>query len=255
VSRRNRLILILASLLASSVPSLGARPTHAEEALVAVASNFAGIAHALEADFERATEHELRITTGSTGKLFAQIVHGAPYDVFLAADRARPSRLVDEGYAIESSRRTYASGRLALVSKSREAADLQARLSSGAFNRLAIANPDLAPYGRAAMEVLAKLGLAERAAPRLVMGENIGQTYALAATGNADLAFVSTSQLRPADRIGSLWRVPAELHAPIRQDVVLLVQAKENEAALAFLTYLDGPAARAKITAAGYEVE
>jgi len=248
-------MLILASLFASSVPSLGAGPTHAEETIVAVASNFAGIARVLEADFERSTEHELQITTGSTGKLYAQIVHGAPYDVFLAADRARPTRLVEEGYAVEDSQRTYARGRLVLVTKSMEAVDLRTRLSNVEFDRLAIANPELAPYGRAAMEVLGKLGLAERVASRLVMGENIGQAYALAATGNADLAFVSASQPRLTNRSDSVWLVPSEMHGPIRQDLVLLRRAEGNEAALAFLDFLTSPAARTSMISAGYEVE
>ena len=242
----------------STTPLLGVGQAYAEEALVAVASNFVGIASVLEADFERATEHELTITSGSTGKLFAQIVHGAPYDVFLAADRQRPRRLVEQGYAVEGSQRTYANGRLTLMAslgdeRATDASDAVTRLKQGDFDRLAIANPDLAPYGRAAQEVLRHLGIADEVSSRVVRGENIGQTYALVSTGNADLGFVARAQ-RPT-QAHSVWSIPSSMHSPIRQDLVLLDRAKDNEAARAFVAFLEIPAARARISAAGYEVE
>jgi molybdate transport system substrate-binding protein len=255
--RRTRFAVVFATcgLIATLLPT-GAS---AGEALVAVAANFTEVVGRLEADFERTTGHDLTVTTGSTGLLYAQIRSGAPYDVLLAADRLRPELLEKEGRAVAGSRFTYAVGRLTLWSAAPElvSTDGAETLRAGAFRKLAIANPDLAPYGVAARETLAALGLLETLGDRIVMGENIGQTHALVATGNAELGFVALSYvLSPGNRIpGSRWDVPQELHAPIRQDAVLLTRGAANAAARDFLEYLKRDEARAVIESFGYGVE
>ncbi len=237
----------------------GACPAWGDEALVAVASNFARAARALEAQFEDNGSHSITIVSGSTGKLYAQIVNGAPYDVFLAADQHRPALLEEEGRVVDDSRFTYAAGRLSLWSpdSSRVAVDGASTLSRGDFQRLAIANPRLAPYGAAAEEALEALGLAESLAAKLVTGENVGHVYSMVATGNAELGFVSLSQVLTtveADA-GSRWDVPVELHGPIRQDAVLLDHGRANAAAAEFLHFLRGSTARRLIESFGYEVD
>ena len=238
--------------------SLPATPAAAAEALVAVAANFAGAMAEIEAAFERGGPHRIRVSTGATGTLYAQATHGAPYDILMAADRARPERLEVIGLAVPSSRRTYAVGRLVLWSAepnrvSEEGVDT---LRAGDFRRLAIANPELAPYGSAARDVLRGLGLYDPLRDRIVMGENIGQTHAMVATGSAELGFVALSQLTGPDveSAGSRWPVPETLHAPIRQDLVLLRHGAANAAARAFLDFLETPTARRILVAAGYRV-
>lgn len=231
--------------------------THAQDAVIASATNFADTLSLLETRFEADTPYEISIVTGSTGQVFAQIQQGAPFDVFLAADAARPARLAELNLAVASSRFTYASGRLALWSRRAGLLDEVDETSLGAleFRRLAIANPGLAPYGRAAVEVLQHLDLQDRFEPRIVRGQNIGQAFALAATGNADLAFIAIAQLdHPRAPAGSAWRVPSNLHAPIRQDAVLLTRARDNPAAQAFMEFLQSQDARDIISAAGYGI-
>ncbi|MCG8441517.1 MAG: molybdate ABC transporter substrate-binding protein, partial [Caulobacterales bacterium] len=215
--------------------------------------NFKTAAEALEAAFEARSDHRIALTSGSTGKLYAQIVNGAPFDVFLAADQERPRLLEEDGRAVAGSRVTYAVGRLVLWDPSGSAAGPE-RLARGAYRRLAIAQPDLAPYGAAAQQTLAALGLDAPTRPKRVFGESIGQAFAFVHTGNAELGFVALSQvlsLSPSRR-GRWWEPPADLHNPIRQDGVLLARASENPAAQAFLAFLSGEAAAAVITGAGY---
>ena len=245
----------LLAALAGSAAALAGAPAHADEVGVAVASNFAGVMTRLGAAFEAASGHVLRVSAGSTGRLYSQIVAGAPFDVLLAADEETLSRLLAEGRAVAGSRFTYATGRLVLWSPQPGLVDDQgAVLASQRFERLAIANPKLAPYGAAAMQVLHGRGLADAVAARLVTGENIAQAYQFVATGNAELGFVAWSQVisgTGAER-GSLWRVPASLHRPLRQDAALLLPGRDKAAAHAFLQYLRGPAARDIILAHGY---
>ncbi|MCK4861980.1 MAG: molybdate ABC transporter substrate-binding protein [Rhodobacteraceae bacterium] len=229
----------------------------AETALVAVATNFSEVIDVLKADFEAATEHRLTIITGSTGKLYAQIVNGAPFDVFLAADQARPERLVKESRTIDI-QFTFATGQLALWSADADRIGengLQALTER--YRRLAIANPQLAPYGVAAKEALSALGLMEKLQDRIVMGENIGQTHALIASGNAELGIVALAYaISPRnDSAGSYWIVPSELYAPIHQDAVRTLHAEGNGAASAFMAYLQSDPAKEIIRAYGYEVE
>lgn len=233
-----------------------APPAAGEEALVAVAANFSEVMERLEADFERDSGHRLELVIGSTGKLYAQITHGAPFDVLLAADQKRPELLESEGRAVAGSRFTYAAGRLTLWSpeEGRVDADGEATLRAGAFRSLALANPELAPYGAAAKETLEHLGLWETLAPKIVQGQNIGQAHALVASGNADLGFVALSYvLSPRnDRRGSRWDVPAGLYTLIRQDAVLLSRAADNPAARALLAFLQSEDVRALIESYGY---
>lgn len=229
----------------------------ADSARIAAATNFATVLPQLTARFQRGTSHALTISMGSTGKLFAQIVNGAPFDILLAADQERPERLEQAGLAVPDSRFTYAVGRLTLWSADpdRIGPDGVEALHAP-FHHLAIANPDLAPYGRAARETLESLGLYAELADRLVLGENVGQAQAMIATGNAELGFVARSSLVAEQAPGgSRWDVPAALHQPIRQDAVLLVRAIDNAAARAFLTYLTAAEAQGIIRRAGYGID
>lgn len=237
-------ILLLALFTACLAQPL---PLAAAEALAAVAANFARPAEQLAARFERDSGHRVRLALGSTGKLYAQIVRGGPYDLFLAADAERPARLVADGRAVRASQVTYAVGRLALI-RHDDRRPSPAWLAAGDFRRLAIANPRLAPYGLAAEQALHGLGLAATLRPKLVFGENIGQAFALVATGNAEAGLVALAQVEARQH----WLVPAALHAPIRQDAVLLVRGAGNPAAEGFLAYLRTDAAQAAIAAFGY---
>lgn len=223
--------------------------SHAGQASVAVASNFAAPMKQLAAQFERATGHTLSISTGATGKFYAQIKNGAPFDVFLAADDDTPARLMREGEAVMQ--QTYAIGRLVLWSaQPGYVTGNEEVLRQNRFERLAIANPKLAPYGAAAIEVLTRLKLADRVQPKFVVGENIAQTYQFIASGNAKLGFVALSQVVQDGKLasGSAWLVPTSLHAPIRQDAVLLKRGEHNTAARALFDFLKSPAAALTLT-------
>jgi len=230
-------------------------PAQAGEVQVAVAANFAAPLARLAENFSRASGHTVRMSSGATGKFYVQIVSGAPFDVLLAADDETPRKLIAEGHAVAGTSFTYAVGRLVLWSAQPGHVDSEgAVLASGRFAHLAIANPKLAPYGAAAVEVLRARGLAEALAPRLVMGGSIAQTYQFVATGNAELGFVALSQVMTPDRpaSGSYWRVPSHLHQPLTQDAVLLKRGQGNPAATALLDYLKSPGARAVIASFGY---
>ena len=239
--------VFLLVLLAGLSPAVAAA-----EAVVAVAANFTAPAQRIAAEFEQHSGHKLRLSFGSTGKFYSQIVHGAPFDVLLAADTATPQRLATEGRAVAGSGYTYALGKLVLWSAQPGTVDAGGEvLRHGRFARLAIANPKLAPYGAAAQQALQNLGLWDTLAPRLVTAENIAQAYQFIATGNAELGFVALAQIRDK-AAGSWWLVPEPLYAPIRQDVVLLVHGAGNDAARAFIDYLHGAPARAVIHDFGY---
>lgn len=252
-TQRSRFVLSL--LLVLSL----AGPAAAEEAVVAVAANFSEVAERLAKDFERESGHTLTFVAGSTGKLYAQIANGAPFDAFLSADQESPERLEKEGLAVAGSRFTYAIGRLTLWSSEpgRVGSDGAATLREGTFRRLAIANPALAPYGAAAQQTLERLGLWERFKDRIVMGQTIGQAHTLVVSGNAELGFVALSSvLSPRNETrGSRWDVPTDLHDPIRQDAVLLARAAGNPAARGFLGFLRSAPAKAVMKTYGYGVE
>lgn len=230
-------------------------PAHAGEASVAVAANFIAPMKQLTRLFEKSSGHTLTLSSGSTGKSYAQIKNGAPFDVLLAADDETPARLAREGDAVRT--QTYAIGKLALWSANATRIDgTDSILRNSAYNKLAVANPKLAPYGAAAMQVLAKLGLADAAIDKFVVGENIGQTHQFVASGNADIGFVALSQITLDGRLtgGSAWRVPATLYTPIRQDAALLKHGADNLAARALLDFLKTPQAHAVIRGYGYDL-
>lgn len=236
---------------------LVASAAHAGEVQVAVAANFTAPAQRVAAEFERDTGHRALLSFGASGRFYAQIKNGAPFAVFLSADEATPLRLEAEGAAVPGSRFTYAIGRLALWSAQPGRVDTEgAVLQRGNFAHLAIANPKTAPYGAAAVEVLAALGVLEGLKPKLVQGENIAQAQQFVASGNAELGFVALSQVWRDGKLseGSVWVVPTRLHAPIRQDAVLLLAGRDKPAAQALLSYLKGDKARALIRSFGYEL-
>ena len=243
-----RLLLALALLL-------GPTQAQAETALIAVAANFAKPVERLAEPFEVQSGHEIKVSTGSTGNLAAQIRNGAPFSVFLSADEERPAQLEAEGLAMAGTRFTYAVGRLVLWGPDPRwiAMDPADSLTNPELKHLAIANPMVAPYGRAAEETLTALGLWDAIQPKLVRGEDVAQTYQFVASGNAELGFVGLSQV--IDRSGSRWEVPQDLYAPIRQQAVLLAPGKGNEAAKAFLDFLRSAPAREIVRSMGYGVE
>ncbi len=243
----------MALLLGTLVPGLA----RAGEVSVAVASNFAAPMQQIARAFAQDTGHTAVLALGSTGKFYTQIKNGAPFQLLLAADDETPARLEKEGLTVAGSRFTYATGRLVLWSQTPGLVDGQgAVLRTGTFTRIALADPKLAPYGTAALQTLEQLGLVAALQPRMVQGENIAQAYQFVATGNAALGFVALSQVMVQGRMaqGSAWVVPAAMHAPLRQDAVVLANGKNNPAALALAAYLKGEKARATIRAFGYEL-
>ena len=226
----------------------------AEQATVAVATNFAGTMARLEAVFEGAQAHDLTVVNGSTGQLYAQIVNGAPYDVFLAADGDRPRRLTEAG--LGSNPVTYALGRLALWTREpRFAGGVRIGDLAGAeFRRLGIANPRLAPYGVAAVETLQSLGFWESLEKKIVLGENVGQAFALVETRNAELGLVALASALAYEGMATYEPVPAQYHGPIRQDAILLHRGRDNPAAEAFMSFLHSPQARLTIADTGYDL-
>lgn len=224
----------------------------ADEIRVAVASNFNNTIKAVARHFEADTGHKVKLIFGSTGKHYAQIINGAPFDAFFAADAHRPELLDKEGIALPGSRFTYAIGKVILWSPTMGTIDAQAEvLAQGSFHHLAIANPKLAPYGKAAWEILLAQGLWDKLKKKMVRGENIGQTYQFVKSGNAELGFVAYSQVkRPGQPIeGSWWEVPQVLYTPIEQQAVLL---KEKAAARAFMSFVRSDVALEIIQGYGY---
>ncbi len=230
---------------------LSVQTASADEIQVAVAANFSLPMQAMAAGFERETGHKLVVSVGSTGKFYAQIKNGAPFDVVLAADAEIPAKLEREGFGVSGSRFTYAVGKLVLWSaKAGYVDDRGEVLKRGEFNHLAIASPKVAPYGAAAMEVLTQLGLVERLQPKLVRAENIGQAHQFVASGNAELGFVALSQVIKGE--GSGWLVPDHLYQPIRQEALLLIPGQDKPGAVALMQYLGQDQARAVIRSFGY---
>lgn len=230
-------------------------PAHAAELSVAVAANFTAPMQKIAEAFEKETGHKLVLSYGSTGKFYAQIKNGAPFEVLFAADDETPARLEQEGQSVAGTRFTYAIGKLVLWSKQPGLVDEQGEvLRTGAFERIALADPKLAPYGAAAMQTLSKLELADALGSKFVQGENIGQAYQFVATQNAPLGFVALSQVFAEGRLteGSTWMVPETLYEPIRQDAIILARGKDNPAAPELMRYLRGDAAKAIIRSYGY---
>ena len=241
--------VVLGGVLAGLMLTSGAE---AETVHVAVAANFTKVAEELAPLFKAETGHDAIYSFGATGQLYTQATQGAPFEVFLSADDVRPTQSIADGIGVDGTVFTYAIGALALHSTSLDLTDGKAILEAGDFEKLAIADPETAPYGRAATEALTALGLTEAVTPKLVTGENITQTLQFIDSGNAELGFVAASQV-----IGksSVWLVPADLYEPIRQDAVLLKTGEANPAAMAYIEFLKSEKAVAVIKAAGYVVE
>jgi len=229
----------------------------AAEVQVAVAANFAAPMKAIAQAFERDTGHKATLSFGATGQFYAQIRNGAPFAILLAADDETPIKLEREGLGVTGTRFTYATGKLVLWSKKPGFVDAQGEvLRSGQFEKIAVANPKLAPYGAASMETLDKMGLREQVTPKIVEGSNITQTFQFVVSENAALGFIALSQVfeNGAIKEGSAWIIPSAMHTPIKQDAVLLHAGKDNAAATALLKYLRGDQARAVIRSYGYEL-
>jgi molybdate transport system substrate-binding protein len=230
----------------------------AEEVNIAVASNFTAPMKEIVAEFEKSSGHQVRLSFGSSGKFFAQIKHGAPFMVFFSADQAKPQALEKEGLVVPSSRFTYAIGALALWSIQPGVVDSDAtRLKNGNFNKLALANPKLAPYGAAALQVLDSLALREVTRSKWVKGENIAQTFQFVSTGNADIGFVGLSQIMNKGNIkeGSTWIIPSDLYSPIQQDAVLLQRGESSPAARALLRFVRSDRGKEIIHSYGYKTD
>ena len=244
---------LLLLVIAMSLPIV----TMAGEVSVAVASNFTAPMKAIAQAFERDTGHKAILSFGATGQFYAQIKNGAPFAVLLAADDETPARLEREGVAVPGNRFTYATGKIVLWSKKADLVDTNGEiLKTGKFDKLALANPKLAPYGAAAMQVLEKLNLTKQLGPKLVEASNIGQTFQFVSSGNAALGFVALSQVFENGKLkeGSGWVVPSNMYSPIKQDAVLLTSGKANVAAQALLQYLRSDKAKAIIVSFGYDL-
>jgi molybdate transport system substrate-binding protein len=223
-----------------------------------VAANFAAPMERLAPLFEKESGHTLKVTAAASGKLYAQIKGGAAFDVFLSADEETPKRLMQEGFAVGGTRFVYATGRLVLWSVQPGLVDDKASvLNKGNFNTLAIANPINSPYGVAAKETLTKLTMWNAIQRKLDKGDDVSQTYQMAATERADLVFIALSQIMRDSKVttGSWWLVPPEMHNPIRQSAVLLTGAKDQAAAKAFLAFLKSEKARVVMRGFGYEFQ
>jgi len=231
-------------------PALNTKSQHTN---VAVAANFIKPMQQLKAQFERETAYKIRVSYGASGKLFAQIVNGAPFDVFLSADQVKPDELIKRGKASAKGRFTYAQGTLILWSSKASVVNNSADvLRNNEFRKVALANPKFAPYGQAAVDVLKHLTILKQTKPKWVMGESISQTYQFVATGNADIGFISFSQ-KPEH--GSYWLIPEDFYKPIKQDAVLLENADKNAAALAFFEFLKSNEAKNIIQSHHYKVD
>ncbi len=220
---------------------------------VAVAANFTDAAKEIATAFKAKTGHDASLSFGSTGQLYTQITQEAPFQVFVSADEARPKKAIEDGFGVADSLFTYAIGKLVLWSKNPDLIKGPETLQSGVFTKLAYCNPVGAPYGAAAVETLKALNLYDRLQSKLVQGENISQAFQFVDTGNAELGFVALSQVAK-NAVGSRWVVPQNLYTPIRQDAVLLKNAVNNEAAIAFMSFLKGPQAQLIIEKFGYAV-
>jgi molybdate transport system substrate-binding protein len=240
------------------LPLLWINQSLAAEVSVAVAANFSAPMKVIAQAFERETGHKAVLSFGATGQLYAQIKNGAPFSILLAADELTPAKIEKEGLGVTNTTFTYAIGQLVLWSKNPGRVDEQGEiLKKGGFTKLAIANPKLAPYGAAAVEVLNHLGVMHQVKPKIVEGANIAQTFQFVFSENAELGFVALSQVYENGKLkqGSGWRVPNSMYSPIKQDAILLNSGRDNPAALALMQYLQSNAAKRVIQDFGYELE
>ena len=225
--------------------------------LVAVAANFSKPMTEIVSQFEKATGHSAKLSFGSSGKFVSQLENGGPFEVLLSADEKGPEKLEQAGLTVPNSRFVYALGKLVLWSAKPNCVDDKGKiLMTSNFKHLALADPKVAPYGAAAIDVLEKMKLLEKLQPLFVQGENIAQTYQFISTANAELGFLALSQVIKNGKIvgGSSWIIPDNLHAPIRQGAVLMKIGAENPAARALIDYLKSIPALAIIKKYGYDL-
>ena len=250
-------INLLKRLISSVASCCLALAAQAAEVSVAVAANFTAPMKVIAQNFEKDTGHKARLAFGATGQFYAQIKNGAPFAILLAADEATPAKLEKEGLGLAGTRFTYATGKLVLWSKKANLVDNRGDiLRTGGFNKIAIANPKLAPYGAAAMEIVEKMGLTAAITPKIVQGANIGQTFQFVSSENATLGFVALSQVFEGGRIkdGSGWIVPLNMYKPIKQDAIMLNSGMDNPAAQALMQYLRSEKAKVVIHSFGYQL-
>jgi molybdate transport system substrate-binding protein len=245
--RRNLVLIFLQITLLISI--------QAAEVTVAVASNFSLPMRKIVAQFEADFGHKVRLSFGSTGAFYSQIKNGGPFHLLVAADQETPARLEKEGLGLAGTRFTYAQGRLVLWSRQAGLVDREGEiLKAGHFQKLALANPKLAPYGVAAMETLSSMGLTEQLKSKFVQGENISQAYQFVETENAQIGFVAMSQVFFEGKLlkGSAWIVPPQLYSPIQQDAILLLAGQQNSVAIELMRYLKTDKAKSVMSAYGY---
>ncbi|MCC9624173.1 molybdate ABC transporter substrate-binding protein [Thalassospira sp. MA62] len=252
---KRHILLLIAATIAGFCA--GSPPASAGELTAAVAANFTDATRDIVKAFEQETGHSVKVSFGSTGKLYSQIENGAPFDVFLAADTKRAQMAAENDLAVGGSRFTYAKGKLGLWSQTANLfSDGETYLKDGGFDHIALANPKTAPYGAAAQEVMTNLGVLDAMKGKLVQGDSISQTFQFAATSSVDAAFIALSQAKAwTGDAGTLWEIPDTLYAPIIQQAVLLTTAKDNAAAQDFIAFLKGDTARKIIVDYGYGVE
>jgi molybdate transport system substrate-binding protein len=246
-------LTVLATAVLALLTSLVAQ-AQADVTRVAVAANFTEPAKEIAALFKQKTGHEAVLIFGASGNFFAQIAHGAPFEVFLSADTERPKAAIESGFAVPHSLFTYATGKLVLWSRVVDVTNGEAALEAGNFSKLSIANPVAAPYGTAAVETMKALGVYEALKPKIVQGESIAQAFQFVDTRNAEVGFVALSQLHGMTD-GTRWQVSQNLYSPIRQDAAPPKTGANSEASKAFLDFLKGPEARAVIEQFGYALE
>lgn len=239
-------LALLTSILLTSVAW-----ANAGETVVAVAANFTEPVKEIAEQFKEKTGHTATLSFGATGNFYNQIKNGAPFEVFLAADTARPTKTVEEGYAVKGTEFTYAIGTLVLWSSKEGLVKGEETLTDKAINHISYCNPDAAPYGKASVETMQSLKISDKIKSKLVEGQNISQAYQFVKTGNAEIGFVALSQVIN-EKGGSSWVVPQKYYNPIRQDAVLLKTGEKNEAAKAFMDFLKGPEAATIIKKYGY---
>lgn len=230
--------------------------TLAQGTNIAVASNFTAPMKHLVKVFEQDTNYKIKLSFGSSGKFYAQIKHGAPFDIFFSADQTKPLALLKDNLAVKNSQFTYAIGALALWSNLPNIEQVNAStLQQNTYNKLAFANPKLAPYGTAALQVLNNLNLSNLTRSKWVQGENISQTYQFISTGNADLGFIALSQIKNQDLINkkAIWIVPNHLYQPIKQDATLLKRGEHKQAAKQFMVFMQSNKAKRIIHSFGYQ--
>lgn len=231
-----------------------ARDARADTTHVAVAANFTDTAWEIARVFQEKTGHEAVLSFGSSGQFYAQIKEGAPFQVFLSADDTRPKKLVDEGFGVVDEEFTYAIGKLVLWSRKPGLVINEETLKNGDFSKIAIANPAVAPYGEAAVDVMRALDVYAALKSKIVQGNSIAQTFQFVNTDNAELGFIALSQI-PNRKEGSWWIIPANYYRPIYQHAVLLKSGEKNNAARAFMKFLRSPVAHSIIHKSGYATE